>query len=166
MQASRSSKSVRLTVLTVTVVAALVSVWMVGGPADAQTLEVPIEQTVIRGTPGSAVEIGSADVPADLQGETCEITVEVVNQQSIHGGNKLIVESDGSSVEVEGIEDAAGSTTTVAGTITLGATIDVSVFLAVDDISSLGSNLTVTCTPLPPPPPPPPPPTTVPPYTG
>ena len=166
MQASRSSKSVRLTVLAVAVLAALVSVWMVGGPADAQTLDVPIEQTVIQGTPGSTVSIGTADVPADLVGQTCEITVEVVNQESIHGGNKLIVTSDGSTVEVEGIEDAAGSTTTVAGTITLGATIDVSVYLAVDSISSLGSSLTVTCTPLPPPPPPPPPPTTVPNYTG
>jgi hypothetical protein len=152
-------------VLAVTTVAALLSVWAVGGPADAQTIEVPIEQVVIEGAPGSTIQIGSADVPADLVGETCEITVSVVNQESIHGGNKVIVESDGSSVEVAGVEDQAGSTTTVAGTITLGSDITVSVYLAVDDISSLGSTLTVTCTPLPPPPPPPPV-TTVPAYTG
>ncbi|MEL6985846.1 MAG: hypothetical protein AAFO29_25680 [Actinomycetota bacterium] len=148
-----------------TAVAALVSVWMVGGPADAQSIEVPVEQTVIRGTPGSTVEIGSAEVPADLVGRTCEITVAVVNQESIHGGNKLIVASGDSSVEVEGIEDQAGSTTTVAGTITLGETLTASVFLAVDDISSLGSSLSVTCEPLPPADPPPPV-TTVPNYTG
>lgn len=165
MQQEKSSRSVRLTVLIVTAVAALVSVWMVGGPADAQTIDVPIEQVVIEGTPGSTVEIGSAEVPADLVGRTCEITVEVVNQESIHGGNKLIVASDGSTVEVEGIEDQAGSTTTVAGTITLGSSLTVSVFLAVDDISSLGSSLTVTCKPLPPADPPPPV-TTVPNYTG
>lgn len=165
MKQQKSSKSIRVTVLVTTAVAALVSVWAVGGPADAQTIEVPIEQIVIEGTPGSTVQIGSADVPADLVGRTCEITVSVVNQESIHGGNKLIVASDGSSVEVEGIEDQAGSTTSVAGTITLGPTLTVSVFLAVDDISSLGSNLTVTCQPLPSIKPEPPV-TTVPNYTG
>ncbi len=165
MATRKSSRSVRLVILAVTAVAALLSVWMVGGPADAQTIDVPIEQVVITGDPGSTVEIGSADVPADLVGRTCEIVVEVVNQESIHGGNKLIVASGESSVEVEGIEDAAGSTTTKAGTITLDSTITASVFLAVDDISSLGSSLTVTCEPLPPAPPPPPV-TTQPPYTG
>lgn len=165
MRGSNSSRSVRIAVLAVTTIAALVSVWLVGGPADAQTIDVPIEQVVVEADPGSTVEIGSADVPADLVGETCEITVEVVNQESIHGGNKLIVESDGSSVEVEGVEDEAGSTTTVAGTITLGQKITASVYLAVDDISSLGSSLNVTCTPLPPPPPTPPV-VTTPPYTG
>ncbi len=157
-------RSVRLAILATTATAALISVWMVG-PAGAETIEVPIEQTVIQGDPGSTIEIGSSDVPADLVGRTCEITVDVVNQQSIHGGNKLIVASDGSTVEVEGIEDQAGSTTTVAGTITLGSKITVSVYLAVDSISSLGSNLTVTCEPLPPAPPPPPV-TTTPQYTG
>ena len=165
MRAANPSRSLRLMVLGVTAVAALVAVWAVGGPADAQTIEVPIAQTVIQGDPGSTIEIGSTDVPADLVGETCEITVDVVNQESIHGGNKLIVASDGSSVEVDGIEDQAGATTTMAGRITLGTEITVSVHLAVDSISSLGSNLTVTCEPLPPPPPTPPV-TTVPQYTG
>jgi len=165
MQEVKSSRSVRRTILAIGAVAALLSVWMVGGPADAQTIEVPIEQIVIQGTPGSTIEIGSTAVPADLVGRTCEITVTVVNQESIHGGNKLIVASDGSSVEVDGIEDQAGSTTTVAGTITLGSTVTVSVFLAVDDISSLGSGLTVTCKPLPPTDPKPPV-TTAPAYTG
>lgn len=165
MKQGKSSRSIRLTVLVATAAAALVSVWMVGGPADAQSIDVPIEQVVLQGTPGSTVEIGSTDVPADLVGRTCEITVAVVNQESIHGGNKLIVASGDSSVEVDGIEDQAGSTTTVAGTITLGETLTASVFLAVDDISSLGSSLSVTCQPLPPADPPPPV-TTVPNYTG
>ncbi len=165
MQQKKSSRSIRLVILVATAVAALISVWLVSGPAQAQTIDVPIEQLVVEGTPGSTVQIGSAEVPADLVGRTCEITVAVVNQESIHGGNKLIVASDGSTVEVEGIEDQAGSTTTVAGTITLGSQLTVSVYLAVDDISSLGSTLTVTCEPLPAADPDPPV-TSVPNYTG
>lgn len=165
MKQRKSSRSVRLTILIITAVAALVSVWMVAGPAQAQTIEVPIEQTVIQATPGSTVEIGSAAVPADLVGRTCEITVDVINQKSVHPGNRLTVASNDSSVVVEGIEDVAGSTTTVAGTITLGETLNVSVFLANDDLSSLGSSLTVTCEPLPAAEPEPPV-TTVPNYTG
>lgn len=166
MRGSTSSRPLRVVVLAVTAVAALIAVWAVGGPAGAETIEVPIEQTFVKGEPGSEVELGASEVPVDLVGETCEITVEVVNQESIHPGNVLVVTSGDSSVEVEGIEDEAGSTITEAGTITLGDQITVTVQLGENrTITSLGSSLTVTCTPLPPPPPPPPA-TTTPPYTG
>lgn len=152
MVANMSNRPVRAALAVLATFAGL-AVWLVSGPAAAQDIEIPIEQTVINGTPGSTVQIGQADVPADLVGRTCEIEVVVTNQESIHGGNKLIVASDDSSVTVEGIEDEAGEVSTVAGTITLGETVTVSVYLAVDTISSLGSNLEVTCAPLPPTPP-------------
>lgn len=153
MTSLKSSNRTVRTGLAVLAVFAGLSVWMVSGPAAAQDIEIPIEQTVIDTTPKSTVQIGQADVPADLVGRTCEIEVVVTNQSSVHPGNNLIVASDGSSVTVEGVEDEAGGVSTVAGSITLGDTITVSVFLGRDSISSLGSNLSVTCAPLPPTPP-------------
>jgi hypothetical protein len=128
---------------------ALMAAWMVTGPAGAETITVPIDQVAAKGEPGSTIRIGQADVSDDLVGRSCDITVVVTNQESAHPGNKLIVASGDSSLTIDGIEDEPGGITTQAGTITLGSTITVSVQLGTANITSLGSNLTVTCDPLP-----------------
>jgi hypothetical protein len=120
-----------------------------GGSAEAETVEVPIGTSYTKGDAGSVHELGSAQVPADLVGRTCTVDVVVTNQESVHEGNRLIVSSDGSHVAVEGVEDVADGVTTSAGELVLGSTLVVSVELGADGASSLGSNLTVTCEPLP-----------------
>lgn len=134
---------------TAMAVLAVMSAWMVAGPAGAETITVPIDQVAAKGEPGSTVQIGQADVPEDLVGRSCDITVVVTNQISAHPGNQLVVSSGDSSVVVAGIEDEPGGVTTQAGTITLGPSIVVGVQLGTANITSLGSNLTVTCEPLP-----------------
>ncbi len=126
------------------------------GPVAAETVDVPIGDTAVAGQPGDVIPLGSAAVAADLVGRACEITAVVTNQESAHPGNKLIITSGDSTLELDGIEDVANEVTTSTGTVTLGSSIDVAVMLGPDrTLSSLGSSLTVTCVALPPSPPPP-----------
>ncbi|MGF1597914.1 MAG: hypothetical protein ACFCVK_13440 [Acidimicrobiales bacterium] len=121
-----------------------------GGPAAADDkVEVPIATAYNAGEPGSVHQLGSAPVPADLTGRTCTVNITVTNQESVHAGNRVIVSSDGSQVALAGVEDTAGGVTTSVGELVMGSTIDVSVELGSDGLSSLGSNLTVTCEALP-----------------
>lgn len=141
------------------------AVGTVAAPATAETINVPIDQVAAKGDPGSTVRIGGADVDADLQGRTCEVEIVVTNQVSEHPGNVLIITSGESTITVENIEDTANAVTEAGGTLTLGSTIEVSVQLGNSNITSLGSNLEVTCEALPPTPPTPPV-VGEPPYTG
>ncbi|MGI9597273.1 MAG: hypothetical protein ACR2QK_14010, partial [Acidimicrobiales bacterium] len=131
------------------------AVGLVAAPAGAETISVPIPDAVVSGEPGSTVALGSAPVPAELQGRSCAVAIVVTNQISEHPGNELVVSSGDSQVVVPGIEDVANEVTSAEGTVTLGESIDVSVKLGPNsNITSLGSSLTVTCEPLPAPPPP------------
>lgn len=145
-----------------------------GSPASAQTITVPIPESFAQGPVGSIQPLVSQAVPADLVGQSCTLTVEVKNNESVHPGNNLIVASGESKVVVKGVEDAAGTTVSGSGTLTLGKTVDVSLEMGEHGQSSLGSNVTVTCEPVVttttsttlPEPPPPTPVTTTPAYTG
>jgi hypothetical protein len=122
---------------------------LTGLPASAQTIEVPITQSFASGAPGSTTALGSVPVPANLVGRSCTAQAVVTNQESIHPGNTLIITSGASSVSVAGIEETPGSVTSQAGVLTLGDSITVSLQFGNDGLSSLGSNLTVTCAPIP-----------------
>lgn len=118
----------------------------IAGPASAQDVEIQGENvTIFNETEGSVHELGSAAVDADLVGLSCNIVATITNQVSVHAGNKLVVTSGDSTVEIEGIEDTADSAVTKGGSLTLADTITVSVMLGPDGASSLGSALTVTC---------------------
>lgn len=142
------------------------AVGVIATPAGAETITVPIPDVAVKGDPGSTVALGSAGVPEDLRGRSCDISITVTNQISEHPGNSLIVSSGTSVIEVPDIEKVANAVTQASGTVTLGDSIDVAVKLGPNtDISSLGSSLEVTCEPLPAPPPPKAEPKN-PPYTG
>lgn len=126
-----------------------------GTPVSAQAIEVPIQDVMTNGEPGSSVALGSADVSDDLQGRSCEVAAVVTNQSSEHAGNVLVISSGDSSITVASIEDQANTVTSGSGTLTLGSTVEVAVVLGDTGGTSLGSSLTVTCAPLPPTPPPP-----------
>ncbi len=49
MRNSKSSRSVRLTVLAATSFVALLSIWLVGGPADAEGDQAPIQSVAAEG---------------------------------------------------------------------------------------------------------------------
>jgi hypothetical protein len=125
-----------------------------GSPVSAQTIDVPIGDAYLNGAPGSVTTIGTGSVPADLVGRSCNLAVAVVNQGSVHPGNSVIVSSGTSQVTVASVEEVADITVKGAGVLTLGSTIEVKLQLGNDGLSSLGSNVSVTCEPLPVAPPP------------
>ena len=129
---------------------------LVGGGAivSAQVVEniisIPID-SVLRAPENSVTLVASAPVPGDFQGVACVAAVEVDNQQSEHDGNDLIVASGGTSGLIEDFESEAFGVRTVEIPLTLGSTVDVSLRMGPDEISSGGVFITIDCTqPIPP----------------
>ncbi|MDH3302622.1 MAG: hypothetical protein OES24_19155 [Acidimicrobiia bacterium] len=112
-------------------------------------IEIPIQEVYVKGDAGSSVAMGSADVADEMVGRSCNVVATVTNQESVHPGNRLVVSSSNSRVEIAGIEDVPDAVTTNGGTITLGDTVTAVVVLGSDGATSLGSRLTVTCEALP-----------------
>jgi LPXTG-motif cell wall-anchored protein len=141
------------------------------GGVSAQVVEdiisIPVD-SVLRAPENSVTLVASAPVPAQFQGTNCVAEVEVDNQESEHDGNDLIVASGGTSGVVENFETEAFGVRTVEIPLTLGATVDVSLRMGPDEISSGGVFITVDCSASVPPTTEPPttePPTTEPPAT-
>jgi hypothetical protein len=124
-----------------------------GSPVSAQSIDIPVGESYLDAGPGTVTTIGTGAVPADLVGHSCKLSITVVNQFSVHPGNTIIVASGGTQVTLAGVEDVADTTVTGGGVLTLGSTIEVQLQLGDDGLSSLGSNVSVTCEPLPPTPP-------------
>ncbi|MGI9612944.1 MAG: hypothetical protein ACR2QO_08555 [Acidimicrobiales bacterium] len=154
MSAIGSRRRIAIGIVFVVLLAALAS--MFSSPAAAETIQVPVGDAIVRGAEGDVIQIGSADIAAELVGRACTVEAVVTNQESAHPGNELIVTSGDTSAAIAGIEDTAGTVTTAGGTLTLGSTITVAVKLGPSGISSIGSSLTVTCAALEPAPPAPP----------
>jgi hypothetical protein len=109
-------------------------------PASAQSVAedvivIPID-TVVFGPAGSVTSIASAPVPEEFQGSDCTANVRLGNQESVHLGNDLIVESGGSSAVVEDVESEPFGTTGATVPLTLGETVDVSLRFGADGIWS------------------------------
>jgi len=142
------------------------------GAASAQVVEdivsIPVD-SILRAPENSVTLVASAPVPAQFQGAACIAEVEVDNQESEHDGNDLIVASGGTSGVLQNFEAEAFGVRTVEIPLTLGATVDVSVRMGPDEISSGGVFITVDCAASVPPTTEPPttePPATVPPESG
>ena len=125
-----------------------------GSPVSAETIEVKVDTQVFSGAAGSTVTLGSASVPAALKGQSCNLAVEIINQESVHPGNSITISSGASTVKVEKVEEVANTTVKGGGVLTLDATVDIKLTFGADGTSSIGSDLKVTCETLPPAPPP------------
>jgi len=121
-------------------------------------IRIPVD-SVLRAPENSVTLVASAPVPGEFQGTDCIAVVEVDNQQSEHEGNDLIIASGNTSGELQNFETEAFGVRTIEIPLTLGATVDVSLRMGPDRISSGGVFITVDCTQ-------PVPPTTVPPTTA
>jgi LPXTG-motif cell wall-anchored protein len=125
-----------------------------GSVASAQVVEdiisLPVD-SVLRAPEGSVTLVASAPVPGEFVGASCIAGVEVDNQESVHDGNDLIVSSGGTSGVVENFESEAFGVRTIGIPLTLGATVDVSLRMGEDEISSGGVFITIDCTQTAPP---------------
>jgi LPXTG-motif cell wall-anchored protein len=117
------------------------------GGVSAQVIadiDIPVDN-VLRAPVNSVTLIATAPVPAQYQGADCVAEVEIYNQESEHEGNDLIVASGGTSGVVENFETEAFGVRTSEVALTLGATVDVSVRMGPEQISSGGIVVTIDC---------------------
>jgi hypothetical protein len=133
-------------------------------PAAAQSLpDITVDQRVPatgRAAPGSVHLVGSDDVDPALVGGTCDVNVNLANNQSVHPNSDLLITSGSNTVVALDVErDADAIIDTTPGLLLLeDDTITVSVRLGPDGLFSGGFTISFACTP-------PPPPTTAPPTT-
>ena len=121
-------------------------------------ISVPIDH-ILRAPAGSLNLIVSSPVPSAFQGSACTAVVSAQNQQSMHEGNHLVLTSGDATHIIENVESAAFAETGASVPLILGETVDVSVRMGADGVSSFGFGITIRC-PLNPAEPPTSPPTT------
>jgi hypothetical protein len=128
------------------VVALMVSSFALVAQADHEfEVVVPIDK-VVKKPEGSIIQLTTPlSVPADAQGQECDVTAQAQNQGSVHPGNDIIVESGSSQVVVPDVEAVAGGTVDGDGTLVLGTSIIVSVRMGPDEVFSAGFNLHIEC---------------------
>ncbi len=128
--------------------AAVVALWLMAVPttagAQGDVLTVDFDDVVFASA-GAIVPVGSVAVGADLQGRTCLTSVVTANQSSIHPENDLLIATGGSKARIEDVEDFTNGTNSWLVDITLGSSIDMSVEMGPDGISSLGFTVEIDC---------------------
>lgn len=98
------------------------------------------------GAPGDVITLGSQSVAGRYVGLTCQGTYSASNNASVHPDTQLIISSGGSSVTINGVEDAPGATRTATQPLTLGDTITIAVRLGPDGVASMaGEAVTMDC---------------------
>ena len=102
-----------------------------------------------RAAPGSVHLVGSDNVDPALVGATCDVNVNLANNQSVHPNSDLLITSGSSTVVALDVErDADAIIDTTPGTLTLEAdTVTVSVRLGPDGLFSGGFTISFACTP-------------------
>ena len=73
--------------------------------------------------PGDVRTIATYDVPAELVGLSCAVSVTSTNDESVHVNNFVRITSNGDSLDVLGTEDGINGVHTSAKTIELGGTV-------------------------------------------
>ncbi len=118
-----------------------------GTPASAQssTFEFGIDG-VVRGANDSVTLVLSVDVDPAFVGLECTFTETTTNNESTHPDTDLILESNGSRIEILDVESESSSVSVGSGSLVLGETIDVSVRLGEDRVASGGFVVLVDCT--------------------
>jgi hypothetical protein len=114
-------------------------------PANAaEDFVIDIPESVLRPPPNPAV-ITTEEVPAELVGKSCLVTLVASNNDSVHEGNNLIVVTGDEEVTFQNVESEAFQTTTAEGEIDLGETVTLELAFGDDQVSSGGLKLTFDC---------------------
>jgi hypothetical protein len=119
------------------VVTVFAAIGLLGSPATrAQDFSIETGSRLIRAPVGSTVPLVTSAVPGAFVGWTCTVvSVEVLNQPSVHQGNDLTVMSGGSSVMIFGVEDTPGQVREATGRLTLGASVEIDLTIGNTDAS-------------------------------
>ena len=124
----------------------VVAVGATTSTAHADGMSIDLDRVVVA-APGSVVLLASRPVDASLIGSTCTADYTGRNNGSVHPDNDLIITSGSTRLELDGVEDGAGLTTSGAGQLVLGGDVTVSIRLGGDGVASLGASVDLTCAP-------------------
>lgn len=120
-------------------------------PASAQeVISIPVEG-IIYGEEGSVHALEPVAVPEQFVGSACDGAAATDNNGSVHPDTDLIISTGGTTVTIENVETKPGEGHEIKGQISLGETVDVSVRLGADGVTSGGFVISFTCAPLVPP---------------
>jgi hypothetical protein len=116
-----------------------------------ETFSFDIPEQHIRATTGSTHDLGNFTVPEALVGESCLVEAVADNNASVHTNNDFTFSSGGTSVTLPNVERGPGAVTTSSDELTLGETINVTLFLGnVENqnsgVFSGGFTINVSCT--------------------
>lgn len=126
-----------------TAAAVLVGLALLASPASA---DISIDfDDFITGPVGSLRTLTEVDVPADLVGQTCLISVLAANQVSVHPGNDLVITTGETETVIADVEDEADEALNESYPVVVGSTILVQLRFGTDGQSSLGFGLTFDC---------------------
>jgi hypothetical protein len=133
----------------IAIVLALLVVVLPSAAAADDGVKLPTS-TVVHAPPGSVVELGRVPIRTDLAGPSCTWTAKVLNQQSVHPGNDVIIRSGQSELTLSGVEDTAGKVTTGSGSVYLVNEVVVLLHMGPDGVFSGGLDLSIhyECTPV------------------
>jgi hypothetical protein len=148
-----SGKSFETQLLAIAAVILLTTLMTIGfaGPAAAVvgdeefTIVIPID-TVVFALEGSTTVLAATPVAEEFAGQVCSVATRAENQESIHPGNDLIVESGSSLVTIEDVEGTAGGVVVGEGELELGSEIVISLVMGPDEVFSAGLDVVVDCT--------------------
>lgn len=110
------------------------------------TIVIPLD-TVVTAPEGSTTVLATAPVGEEFAGHVCSVATRAENQESVHPGNDLIVESGSSLVTLENVEGTAGGVVVGEGELELGSEIVVSLIMGPDAVFSAGFEVHLVCSP-------------------
>ena len=139
-----------LAVTAVILVTMLMTIGFAGSAAavagdEEFTIVIPID-TVVFAPEGSTTVLATAPVGEAFAGHLCSVATRAENQESVHPGNDLIVESGSSLVTLEDVEGTAGGVVVGEGELELGSEIVVSLIMGPDAVFSAGFEVHLVCT--------------------
>ena len=111
----------------------------------------------VYGAPGSTLVLATQTVESEEVGRSCQVSIDVHNNESVRQGTDLLVSSAGVSLTAANVEALAGDAPEVPlGSLVLGATVTGSVRFGPRGEASTAATIVVDCpdapiTPTPPP---------------
>ncbi|MFV1963634.1 MAG: hypothetical protein ACC658_17640, partial [Acidimicrobiia bacterium] len=116
----------------------------------AAGFEIPID-TIVHADPGSLTVLADVETPPEFIGLECVGLAAATNQESVHPGNDLILETANTSVTLFDVEGEPNKVTNAGGVIVLGERVKVTLVMGEDGVFSGGFSVVidVNCTQVP-----------------
>ena len=102
------------------------------------------------GPPDSSLVLATQTVDSSVIGRSCQITIDVHNNDSVRAGTDIVIASGGASVTAPEVEAVAGDAPpAVLGNLVLGSTVTGSVVFGPEGQASVAATIMVDCPDVP-----------------